>query len=127
MIVAQVASGQEAALRNLLASMNEAPGFADPRNPVLPFYQFSQLHVARFVLLEANTNDDLREYGVEPSYWPVHLAFVGDIDGAVDMFLAELVVRAGSGLRKIFSHCGGFDPDKSDLLHRGRIAIDLWP
>ena len=56
-ILAAIASEREAGLRALLEGMNQAPGLADPHNELLPFYQFSRLHVARFVIIEANTND----------------------------------------------------------------------
>ncbi len=115
-ITANIASGKEEGLRELLTSMNQAPGVADPRNTLLPFYQFGRLHGARFVIIEANTNDDLRAYGVEPGQWPPTLGFIGDIDGASDIFLAELAVRAGAGLRRIFAHCEGFDAEQTDLL-----------
>lgn len=115
-ITAPVASGKEAGLRELLASMNQAPGMADPRNSLLPFYQFARLHGARFIIIEATTNDDLRAYGREPDQWPPTLGFIGDIDGGSDIFLAELAVRAGAGLRKIFSYCEGFDAEQTDLL-----------
>jgi len=116
MITAPIASNREAGLRQLLASMNQAPGMADPRNTLVPFYQFGRLHVARFVIIEANTNDDLRAYGIDPTHWQPMLGFIGDIDGRSDIFLAELVVRAGAGLRQIFSHCQGFNAEQTDLL-----------
>ena len=52
MVVAPVAAGKEAALRALLGSMNSAPGIADPRNAVVPFGAFEQLHFARLVVLD---------------------------------------------------------------------------
>lgn len=115
-ITAIIASGKEAGLRALLATMNQEPGMADPCNSLVPFYQFGRLHGARFVIIEANTNDDLRGYDIEPGQWPLTLGFIGDIDGGSDIFLAELVVRAGEGLRQIFSHCEGFDAEQADLL-----------
>jgi len=126
MITATIEPGREADLRSLLDTMNQKPGLADPHNSLVPFYQFSQLHFARFVILEANTNDDIRDYGVEPSVWPPTLSFVGDVDGPRNLFLAELVVRCGDGLRRIFSHCQGFD-DKSDNLLGWLKAHDIKP
>jgi hypothetical protein len=116
MILATITNGQLAPLKTLLSSMNQAPGFADPRNSLLPYWQFQRLHVARFTVLEANTNDDIRGHGKDPTYWPPALCFLGDIDGDSDMFLAELVIRAEPGLRHIFSHCDGFCSEHSDLL-----------
>lgn len=116
MIAAPVAAGQEEALREVLDSMNRAPGQADPDNAMVPFRQFSRLHVARFTVLEARTNEDMRAHGVTPRPWTPTLVFIGDVDGDPALFLAELSVRAGDGLRKIFSHCEGFDSGTSDLL-----------
>ena len=116
MIIAPIDPDREGDLRKLLATMNRRPGMSDPRNSLIPFYQFSQLHFARFVILEANTNDDVRHHGVEPRHWAPTLAFVGDIDGPADLFLAELVVRAGEGLRQIFSHCQNFNAQHTNLL-----------
>lgn len=116
MITAPIRVGRQDDLRRLLATMNDAPGFANPRNSVVPFWQFERLHVARFTILQANTNDDIAGHGVSPSAWRPRLCFIGDIDGKADIFLAELVIRAESGLRQIFAHCDGFDPIHTDLL-----------
>lgn len=114
-IVARIRHDRFEALRTLLASMNQHPGFADPRNALVPYWQLSQLHFARFTILEANTNDDIRSFGIEPSPWPAALCFAGDVDGDAGRFLAELVIRAESGLRRIFGHCEDLD-DSTDLL-----------
>ena len=115
MIVAPIAPGREGELRALLASMNRRPGEVDPNNPILPFGQFGQLHFARLAILADPTVDDLQAYGVTPPRFPIALAFLGDCDGDGDEFLAELAQRAGSGLRKVFSHCQGFSA-QDDLL-----------
>jgi len=116
MIVAPVAAERVGDLRAILESMNVESGVADPANPVVPFGQFDRLHVARLVIVEAKTSDDLRAHGVAPRPWPPTLVFLGDCDGPYRTFLAELAVRAGPGLRKIFSHCEGFAADERDLL-----------
>lgn len=116
MITAVIRPDQHEALQTLLAGMNQAPGFADPRNTLVPFWQFSGLHVARFTILEARTNDDIKGHGEQPTPWPATLCFIGDIDGNADIFLAELVIRAEPGLRQIFSHCLQFDPPPENLL-----------
>lgn len=116
MIMATIDSQRADELRQLLASMNQAPGIADPHNELIPFYQFSQLHFARFTILEANTNDDIRDYGIEPKPWAPALVFVGDVDGPAAYFLAELVIRAENGIRRIFSHCLNFDAEADNLL-----------
>lgn len=115
-IIAVVKQDQLTALRALLRSLNDRPGHADPANTLVPFGQFSQLHMARFTVLEANTNEDIAAHGVEPRPWAPALAFIGDIDGRTDVFFPELCLRAGPGLRQIFAHCEGFDAESSDLL-----------
>ena len=116
MLMATIAPDREADLRALLTTLNQAPGLAKPDNQLIPFAHFAQLHVARFVIIRANTNDDIRAHGVTPSEWLPRLAFVGDIDGDRALFFAELVQRAEPGLRQIFSHCLGFDEENTELL-----------
>jgi hypothetical protein len=98
-----------AELRDLLASMNEAPGRVNPANRLVPFEQFTQLHVARFVILEDQTVGDLElAYREAAPDYPLLLAFVADFDGSADAFRADLAARAGKGLEQIFSCCRGF-------------------
>jgi hypothetical protein len=115
MVVAPLSAGREGDLRLLLASMNVRPGVVDPHNPVVPFAQFDRLHFARLIILADSTLDDIREHGVPPPDVVTSLAFLGDCDGESADFLADLVQRAGNGLRRIFSHCEGFPPN-GDLL-----------
>ena len=115
MVVAPVADGQEVGLRTLLGSMNALPGMADPANELVPFAQFERLHFARFLVLEAPTADDIVVYDIPPSPWPTALVLLGDCDGPAECFLAELVERAGPGLRRIFAFCRDFSADE-DLL-----------
>jgi hypothetical protein len=116
MIAATIRPDQASSLKDLLATMNAAPGYADGRNSLIPFWQFERLHVARFTILEANTDVDLAKYGAEATPWRPTLCFIGDIDGDMDTFLAELVIRAEPGLQQIFSHCEGFSSRHSPLL-----------
>lgn len=117
LISAVIGEGQLENLRKLLGSMNGAGGRADPENNLVPFGHFARLHVARFVILEAKTSGDLHEFGVAPYEWHPALVFLGDCDGDRDTFLAELAVRAGPGLKKIFSHCQGFSENHHHLLN----------
>ncbi len=96
--------------------MNSSIGLANPDNDLVPFGRFDRLHVARFVILEAKTANDINKFGVVPYEWQPTLLFLGDIDGDRDTFLAELAVRAGPGLKKIFSHCEGFSEENTQLL-----------
>jgi hypothetical protein len=116
LIVAAIRDGKMENLRALLVSMNKTIGHADPENNLVPFARFDRLHVARFVILEAKTADEIKAFGLEPYEWRPALAFLGDCDGDSDSFLAELAVHAGPGLKKIFSFCEGFSEDNSYLL-----------
>jgi hypothetical protein len=109
MVLAPIDPERETQLRQLLDSMNTAPGRVNADNPLIPFAQIDTLHFARLLLLDDKTLNDTRAYGGEsvPTY-PLYLAFLGDIDGEVDAFFKELVRRADTGLRSIFSCCAGF-------------------
>jgi hypothetical protein len=114
MVAAAVAPERLADLRALLATMNGAPGAADPDNPLVPFGHFEALHVARFVVLEDETLGDLAAYGTSFPDAPVYLVFLGDCDGPAGDLLDEIAREAGPGLRAIFAHCAGFT-DGEDL------------
>jgi hypothetical protein len=116
MIVATVRDDALGDLRRLLSGMNRLPAFADPDNALIPFGLFDRLHTARLVIIESHTLEEIRAFGVTPRPWQPTLAFMGDIDGDIDDFLAELVDRAGSGLEQVFSHCDGFSSGQRDLL-----------
>lgn len=115
MLVAPLADGREASLRALLATLNATPGTADPHNAVLPFAAIERLHFARLVVLDDDLQVDLDTLGVPRPRLPTVLSFMGDCDGPAHEVLAELVQRAGEGLRRIFAHCEGFGAD-TDLL-----------
>ncbi len=115
LILAPVAEGRMEDLRALLSSMTAKPGLADPDNALIPFGRFDRLHVARLFIVEVDTWRDIAAHGVEPRPYPPQLAFLGDIDGDRESFLAELAERAGDGLRDIFAHCEGFDRDRNLL------------
>ena len=116
MIVAAIREGQMESLSSLLASMNKTVGHADPGNGLVPFGRFDRLHVARFVILELKTANEIREYGLTPHEWRPSLAFLGDCDADRDSFLRELAALAGPGLGKIFSFCEGFSGESTPLL-----------
>ena len=115
MILAAIIPAREAALRQLLASMNDAPGRVNVNNALIPFVQFDTLHFARLLILDDKTTEDVRIYGLPTREYPLYLAFLGDIDGAEKTFLNELARRAPDGLRAIFSCCEGFTAD-ADLV-----------
>jgi len=115
MVVAPIAAGKEAELRATLERMNFRPGVVDPNNELLPFASLGRLHFARFVILDDRTAEDIAAYGLTPHDWPKSLAFLGDCDGPAESFLAEWVAVAENGLRKVFSHCQGFEQG-ADLL-----------
>jgi hypothetical protein len=128
MIVAPIDPPREPDLRKLLATMNSEPGMADPANAVVPFGQFARLHFARLAVLDDPTLSDIEAHGVPRPSLPVYLAFVGSCDGPAGECIADLAQRAGSGLRQIFMHCDGFDP-QGDLLswmraHQRQLAAN---
>ncbi|WP_295950810.1 hypothetical protein [Rhodoferax sp.] len=112
MVVAPLAAGREADLRALLASMNTQPGTANPHNPLLPFGLFTQLHFARFVLLDDALQADLTTLGLPRPRLPTYLAFMGDCDGSARACLDLMAQSAGQGLSRIFAHCEGFAQGK---------------
>jgi hypothetical protein len=105
MVVVPILESREEELRQMLSTMNLEPGVANPENPLLPFAELGTLHFARFVILEDNTRDDLTACGMAPASATKSLAFLCDFDGPRDVFLRDLVVRADSGLRTLFSCC----------------------
>jgi hypothetical protein len=115
MVVAALAAGRESSLRQLLETMNVTPGVVDPSNALLPFVAFERLHFARFALLDDSTLGDLEAFGLPRPRVPLYLTFLGECDGPREAQLAEFAERAGQGLRRIFSHCQGFDA-AADLL-----------
>jgi hypothetical protein len=116
-VVAEVAQGREAALRQLLDTMTGQPGMADPANALVPFGRFERLHFARFALLNDATVGDLEAFGLpRPVVPPLYLGFIGECDGEAHAQLAEFVRYSGRGLRQIFSHCVGFDAASTDVL-----------
>jgi hypothetical protein len=111
MVLAPVAADRVGELRQALASMNRAPGLVDPQNPIFPFAQFETLHFARVLVLEDMTLDDITAYGLPREDYPIYLAMLADFDGSAENFVAELVQRAGEGLKRIFSYCQDFRSD----------------
>jgi hypothetical protein len=114
-VMAPVVPGRERALRSLLDSMNALPGCAEPRNPILPFGAFPQLHFARLVLLDDATMGDLALHGKLRPATARYLVLMGDCDGLARDCLADMAQRAGAGLRMLFSHCERFAA-QGDLL-----------
>lgn len=125
MIVAAVRDGQLENLRKLLDGMNRSIGLADPANSLLPFGEFERLHMARFVIIEDITGDDIKVYGKKPYPWSPTLVFLGDCDGDRKSFLAQLVERAESGLRAIFAYCEGYS-EPANLL-KWMLARNVKP
>jgi hypothetical protein len=126
MITAPLQRSRIGAMRELLATMNSAPGVANPDNSLVPFSRFENLHFARFVVLDDQTTGDLEAvYGIRRPEPPAYLAFLGDFDGDYGAFIRSLVHHAAPGLRQIFSHCDGFSPDAD--LHAWIVAHEQRP
>ena len=109
MVLAPVTPGREHRPAELLAAMNSAPGMADPTNAILPFGRFERLHFARLAVLDDPTLGDIEAHGVPRPSLPIYLALTGSCDGPADECIEDLARRAGTGLRRIFAHCDGFD------------------
>lgn len=133
MVVAPLDVKRTDELRSLLATMNRAPGMADPDNGLIPFGRFANLHFARIVVLEDQTLEDITAaYGLPRQNYPLQLTFLADFDGDADRFRREMVSVAGKGLQQIFSYCVDFTPG-SDLLkwmeqheHRPATMYNNW-
>lgn len=108
MILAPIIPAREAELRQLLASMNHAPGRVNPDNTLFPFAQFDTLHVARLLILDDQTTADVGVHGMPVPAYPLYFALLGDIDGNENAFLHDLARRAAVGLSMLFSCCEGF-------------------
>ncbi|MGH9663655.1 MAG: hypothetical protein ACRD9L_04435 [Bryobacteraceae bacterium] len=115
MITASVGRQSVGGLKQLLATMNLAPGQANAANSLIPFGKVENLHFARFTILDDQTLDDVRLYGLPRQEYPLYLAFLCDFDGGVAAFLTSLIRIAGPGLRRVFSFCDDFE-DGADLL-----------
>src|SRR5882757_7890695 len=109
MVIAEIRPGAEKELRNLLATLNHAPGVVNPDNGVVPFRRFPQLHFARFVILTDNTTADLAMSGASFPDTPTLLAFLGDCDGTAEALIQDFADKASDGLQRIFAHCANFD------------------
>lgn len=121
-----MAPGKEASLRLMLDSMNARPGMANPDNALVPFSLFERLHFARFALLNDATSADLEAFDLpRPKVPPLYIAFVGECDGSAHDQLEEFAQKAGSGLRRIFAHCEGFDGSSAARLFAWLKAHDL--
>ena len=127
LVLAPVAPDAVAPLRAVLATLNRAPGHADPSNALVPFGDFPTIHVARFVVLVDETLDDIEAFGQAPPDVPIYLAFMVDCDGDADVLLKDMVGRCGEGFRRIFSHCQGFgDAELLDWLRARRVKPSAW-
>jgi hypothetical protein len=115
LVLAPVREGARESLTALLDTMNAQPGRANPTNSIIPFGQFERLHFARVCLIDDNTAADVAAYRLPRRAYPLYLAIVGDVDDDAESFLAELAAVAGDGLRRLFSHCDGFDSNGSLL------------
>ena len=133
MVVAPLDVKRTDELRSLLATMNRAPGTANPNNEIIPFGRLPDLHFARIVVLEDQTLDDITmAYGLPRRNYPLYLAFLADFDGDVDQFRNQMVSISRKGLEQIFSFCTDFKPG-TDIVswmkrheHRPATMYNNW-
>ncbi len=84
-----------------------------PANDLVPFGRFDRLHVARFVILELKTADDIKVYGLTPHAWRPSLAFLGDWTAIGTHFWNNSPLMCRSRVwRKYFPICEGFSEDQ---------------
>jgi hypothetical protein len=103
-VIAEISSGQEAALRRRLEELGEDPA----NNAVLPFGRFPTVHFARFFVMEPAADLDGRSL-------PPRVVFFADVDGPQDAFLRELADTAPTGLDEIFGSCVGYSAGRDRL------------
>jgi hypothetical protein len=107
-------------LRELLNSMNEAPGVVNLSNPFLPFAEFETLHFARLLIVSDLASADRAVFRLPIQGLPDYLVLMGEVDGSETDFRTKLVQRVDSGLRVLFSHCKDFRDNEnldSFLVH----------
>ncbi len=78
MVTAPVRPDRVEDLRDLLATMNSAPGVVDPENALVPFGRFETIHVARFVVADDQTLDDRAAYPGQQANERIPLIFIAD-------------------------------------------------
>jgi hypothetical protein len=124
MYASPVKSGYGDDLRSLLAGMNRVPGVVDPLNSLIPFARFRNLHFARVLVVTDLGATDRATYGLPVAGLPDYLVLMGEVDGDEENFRKELLGAAQSGLRRLFSHCVGFDVqgDLATWLASSRIS-----
>ena len=108
MVLATVIANRQAELRELLLSMNQTSGDANPANSIVPFAQIQRLHFARFVILDDGTSADISVYGLPAPAYPVYLAFLGEYDGPAEDIFYLFEQHGAPGLKRIFSFCTEF-------------------
>jgi hypothetical protein len=95
-IRASINTEQEARLREVLKRISENV----VRNESLPLGLFKDtLHFARLLIVPGADH---------PEHYGSSLVLMANVDGSVQDFLSELVMKAGRGLDDIFSDCEGY-------------------
>jgi hypothetical protein len=123
MIAAPLRAGARPSIDALLESMSLKPGLADPDNSVLPFSRFPRIHFARVLVLDDRTLADRTYFPNLYFPCPVRLALLVVCDGPAEAQIDEMAAVAGDGLRRLFSHCEGYE-EGADLrrwLHANTV------
>jgi hypothetical protein len=93
-VMAEILPGHEASLRQLLEEAGRDAG----NNSLVPFGKLSNVHFARFFLMEATRDVDGRLLSPR-------LIFMADVDGPPGPFLRSLAGLASDGLDAVYAHC----------------------
>jgi hypothetical protein len=96
-VSAKIKPGETENLKDLLRNVGADIG----KNEIFPFAQLSNVHFARFVVLDEAK--DIRNESIRPS-----LVFASNVDAPLEGHLTELVTHNGEGLDRIYSHCEGY-------------------
>ena len=81
MILAAIDPPRETELRELLASMNDAPGQLKLNNAFSISGNSIKCTSPALLILEDKTTGDVRAYGLTPRTYPLYFALLGDVDG----------------------------------------------
>ena len=101
-----VIESKEADLRKVLARINKDPA----NNAILPFSVFSELHFARFLLLDGPNH---------PQTYATTLVFIANVDGPSADFIDELITQMANGLDQVLEACLAY-PVKSKRSRESR-------
>ena len=103
-----IIESKEVSLRAVLNKINQNPA----SNRVMPFASFSNVHFARFIILEGPEH---------PKKYASSLFFMANIDGSKDTFIEDMIKHCALGLDQLLSACHAY-PEKSKRTDLSRYT-----